>query len=141
VSQKLPDEKTYDLGSASVYRSTVEHFARPNDGRWSRAHLYHSTDAGGSWHEIPLTISWRSWLVTWATHWPPITIDEVEMAEGVVSFVFHDREDGYEKSPLPFRWGDESLWRARLLPNGRWRVGRIRHLDFEGEDRHFCWED
>jgi hypothetical protein len=136
------DEKSYALGPAgAVYRTTAEELTNCNDGRWWKAHLYRSTDGGRTWSEIPLVLSGRSLLARLLTHWPPQTIDQVEMSAGELSFLFHDREDTYEKAPLPLRRLDESLWRARSLTNGRWRVEQIRQLDFEGEDQHFRWED
>ena len=132
------DEKRYRLGpGGDLYMTTVEHLSeRGPTGALRRGHLLRSTDGGESWREIPLRLSWRHWHYTFATHWPPALIDEVEMTGGALSIVFHDAEDFWEKSILPFGWGDDSIWRARLLTSGRWRLERIRRIDWDGVDQN-----
>jgi hypothetical protein len=61
--------------------------------------------------------------------------------EGKLTFRFHDREDEYERSPLPFGCGEESLWEATRIEGGTWTLRRLRSLDYDGADQYLKWED
>ena len=133
----------YTAPNGDVYMCTATELTkRGPKGESKRALLYRSRDGGTTYSEVPLELSWHSFVAgrLFGT-WPPESIDQIEVREGTVTITFHDREDSYERSPLPFRWGDESLWRACQLPNERWRLERVRHLDYDGADSHLRWED
>ena len=143
LKQKKYHRKYYKVSSVEVYMFTAEDLpARGPNGQSSRARLYRSTDDGASWHEIPLRLSWRSWpTAKLCTSWPPEAIDAVEVSKRDLTITFHDPESEYERSPLPFGLGDESLWSATYLSNSAtWTLARIRRLDYDGKDQHYRLE-
>jgi hypothetical protein len=104
-------------------------------GETTRARVYHSTDGGTTWDEVPLRLAFRSKLLGFFTSWPPKFIDEMRLENGVLSFTFHDQEYPDANHILPFNLDVESLWRATLVSSrGRWTLNRIRLLDYEGLD-------
>lgn len=116
----------------------VDRVHRGRNGEMTTAKLYRSVDDGVTWLEVPLHLNWRSLIYgKTVTSWPPESIDSVAIKEGKLTFIFHDREDEYER--LPFGCGDESLWEATKNKNGTWTLRRLRKLDYDGVDRCLKW--
>ena len=131
--------RLYEAPTKESFMFTAEELPKrgPN-GESSRARLYHSVDCGASWREVSLRLDLRSRVVAkFCTSWPPEIIDDVHLEKGTLWITFHDRESEGESSPLPFSLGDESIWKARYVPSrARWRLQRVRRLDYDGKDRH-----
>jgi hypothetical protein len=138
------ESRYYPISTHEMYRSSIEEL--PNSrvtGLSMRARLHRSSDAGVTWHELPLTLDFWSKIVAGTfTYWPPKFIDELVVTNGALSFTFHDPEDTWERPILPFKLDVESVWRAEYNAGSRkWRVRRVRHLDYDGADRNLREED
>jgi hypothetical protein len=139
AKQKKYKKNFRHISESNAYMWTAEDLPEiGRSGEWSRARLYRSRDGGDHWDEVPLRLNWRSRLVARiCTSWPPESIDDVRVIDQVLSITFHDRESEWERSPLPFRLGEESLWEASYdSDKACWNLRRLRRLDFDGQDRH-----
>lgn len=98
-----------------------------------------SMDAGtgAPCRELPLPLDFASWVrYGWLGVWPPATFERVEVDDGSLVIEFRDPWIPFERPVLPFRYDQESLWKATYRRRrGRWRLERVRHLDYEGDDR------
>jgi hypothetical protein len=140
MTKSNDDSTRYCHVSASqVYKCITEEFSAANRfGQWRRAVVYGSFDAGKTWREVPAKLCLRSRLVAGLfTLWPPESVDEMRVERGLLTLIYHDKEYQYERAVLPFGLDRESVWEATLIAhNMRWRLERVRRLDFDGADAH-----
>jgi hypothetical protein len=70
------------------------------------------------------------------TAWPPETFDRLFVANGSLHLEYRDQWNPYERPVLPFGLDVESLWSAEYLSHERrWKLKRLRRLDYEGKDK------
>jgi hypothetical protein len=143
----MTEKRRYAVGYGRVSREEIYKFTsedwqgrkRPKESnQFRRAIIWRSLDNGQTWQEVPLRLDLRSRVIRWMArgcyYWPPNFIDDLEPGErGRISIIFHD-PDPWEGSS-PSDWDAPSVWRAVYMPGKRrWRLERIRVLDYEGAD-------
>ena len=101
-----------------------------------RLGVYESTDGGTTWHDLPMTLTWSARIAHGLfVTWPPEKIDRLVCEGDQVVLEFRDPWVPYEKPIMPWGLDRESLWQASYLKRvARWRLKRIRRLDYEGAD-------
>jgi hypothetical protein len=150
----MTDKRRYAIeyrrvSDSEVYKFTSEDWG---DGESPRgASIFHhalvsrSVDNGNTWTLLPLRLDLhtviRRWIAKSAHYWPPTFIDDLVPGENEkISFTFHDPEPWEGSSPSD--WDAPSVWRAIYLPpRRRWRLERVRRLDYDGIDAPLRYQD
>src|SRR5258705_1174941 len=97
-------ENQLRVSVGKIYMYTAEDLPTSgSQGETTRARVYHSTDGGTTWDEVPLKLAFRSKLLGLLTSWPPEFIDEMRLENGILSFTFHDQEYPDANPILPFK--------------------------------------
>ena len=138
------------VSSSEIYKFTSEDWGDGESPRgadqFRRALVSRSVDNGNTWTLLPLRLDLHSVIRRWvasmsARYWPPSFIDDLVAGEHEkISFTFHD-PDSWEGSS-PSDWDAPSVWRAIYVPRRRrWRLERVRRLDYEGTDAALVHQD
>ncbi|MCB9742256.1 MAG: hypothetical protein H6741_18925 [Alphaproteobacteria bacterium] len=103
-------------------------------GRRHRIRVLVTRAAGEAEQEVPLRLGLGSWLrYGLLGTWPPEQARALRADGDAVVLTYRDAWIPFEEPVLPFGYDRESEWAARFEPaRGRWRLSRLRHLDFEG---------